>query len=186
MGYYASGSGVLKLKSEVPEDVLALLSWENAGFSEVADSPDGGLWLTFEYSRFHDDDMVHAMNKIAQYVESGDVEFCGEDDSHWRYHFRNGKMEEQSGEVVYKSSKNARSFRIEFTRKYENGDGDLHWYDEDSGIVFDETEFDTSYHNNEVAWVDLINLFNDFVAENHFKDTRVTAIEEVPYDGEEE
>lgn len=101
MGYCATGSGCLKLKSEVPEDVLALLSWENAGFSEVADSPDGGLWLTHEYEKYHNDDVVYAMNKIAPYVEYGDVEFSGEDDCHWRFHFEDGSVKEQDGEIVY-------------------------------------------------------------------------------------
>ena len=171
MGYYASGSGVLKLKSEVPEDVLALLSWENAGFSEVADSPDGGLWLTFEYSKFHDDDMVHAMNKIAQYVESGDVEFCGEDDSHWRYHFHNGKMEEQGGEIVYRSDKKKRTFRIVFMRKDEDPDADHDYY-------FDGVSIQTDAENPEDICVDLMNEFAFYVDENKIEDVTVNEIYE--------
>ena len=170
MGYYAHGSGVLKLKSEVPEDVLALLSWENAGFSEVADSPDGGLWLTFEHSKFHDDDMVHAMNKIAPYVESGDVEFCGEDDSHWRYHFHDGKMEEQGGEIVYKSNRPKRKFRVMFTRVDERTDE--YGYCDDSVII----EVDSKLTANIAA--ELINKFEQYVEDNEFVDVSVDKIYE--------
>lgn len=171
MGYYASGSGVLKLKSEVPEDVLVLLSWENAGFSEVADSPDGGLWLTFEYSKFHDDDMVHAMNKIAQYVESGDVEFCGEDGSHWRYHFRNGKMEEQGGEIVYKSDKPKKTYRIVFMRRNEDRDSEHDYY-------FDGVSIEVDNQAPEHMFVDLINKFEQYVDENEIEDVSVNEIYE--------
>ena len=166
MGYYAHGSGVLKLKSEVPEDVLALLSWENAGFSEVADSPDGGLWLTFEHSKFHDDDMVHAMNKIAQYVESGDVEFCGEDDCHWRFHFCNGKVEEQNGEVEYKGGK--RTFNV------------CYYHSEGSN----EAQFDIDDDDFAVMMNELIALTRQVADESNEQNIEIYRIEEVPYDGE--
>jgi len=81
-----------------------------------------------------------------------------------------------------------RSFRIEFIRKaddHEQQCNGIVWYDEDSGLMYDSTEFDTPCQNIEGVCVDLINLFNDFVAENEFEDVTVTQIEEVPYDGEE-
>ena len=83
----------------------------------------------------------------------------------------------------------SRSFQITFIRKADEREqhyNNIMWYDEEAGLVFDQTEFDTEYQTDEVVWVDLINLFNQFVAENEFDDVTVTAIEEVPYDGEEE
>ena len=73
-----------------------------------------------------------------------------------------------------------RSYRISFMRKAEPDEHIGHEY------FFDGTEFDTDAQTTEDVCVDLMNLFNDFVAENGFEDVTVSEIEEVPYDGEEE
>lgn len=81
-----------------------------------------------------------------------------------------------------------RSFRIEFIRKVQDSErnyNNLMWYDEEGGLIFDMTEFDSEYQTNEVLFVDLINLFNDFCEENSFEDVTVTDMTEVTYDGEE-
>ena len=82
-----------------------------------------------------------------------------------------------------------RSYRIEFIRKADERErhyNNIPWYDEGAGLVYDSTEFDTPFSNMEVIFVDLINLFNQFVDENDFEDVTVAQIEEVPYDGEED
>ena len=73
-----------------------------------------------------------------------------------------------------------RSYRISFMRKAEPDEHIGHEY------FFDGTEFDTDAQTTEDVCVDLMNLFNDFVAENHFEDVTVLGICEVPYDGEED
>jgi len=103
MGYYANGGGTLKLKKDmtVPASILADLGRE---FSEVADAPDGGLWLTFEYDKYHDDDVTDALQSLAPFVESGNVDFAGDDDCHWRFRFFDGKMRMQYGRLVYEDA----------------------------------------------------------------------------------
>lgn len=103
MGYYACGGGTLKLKKDmkIPAEILADLGRE---FSEVADAPDGGLYLTFEYDKYHDDDVTEALRSLAPFVESGNVEFAGDDDCHWRFHFWNGTMKYQCGRLVYEDA----------------------------------------------------------------------------------
>ena len=103
MGYYANGGGALTLKKgmTIPASILADLGRE---FSEVADSPDGGLWLTFEYDKYHDDEVTEALRNLAPFVESGNVEFSGDDDCHWRFHFWNGTMKYQDGRLVYEDA----------------------------------------------------------------------------------
>lgn len=98
MGYYANGGGQVWLKDKVPEDVLGMLGKD---FSEVADSPDGGLWMTFEYDKYYDDEITESMNKLAPYVKSGNVEFTGEDDCVWRFHFYDGKVRYEAGRTVF-------------------------------------------------------------------------------------
>ena len=98
MGYYANGGGQVVLKDNVPQDVIEILEKD---FAEVADSPDGGLWMTFEYDKYYDDEITEAMNKLAPYVKSGNVEFTGEDDSVWRFHFYDGKVRYEVGRTVF-------------------------------------------------------------------------------------
>lgn len=98
MGYYANGGGQVVLKDKVPEDVLGILEKD---FAEVAGSPDGGLWMAFEYDKYYDDEITESMNKLAPYVKSGNVEFTGEDDCVWRFHFYDGKVRYEVGRTVF-------------------------------------------------------------------------------------
>lgn len=98
MGYYANGGGQVVLKDKVPDYVLGMLE---KSFAEVADSPDGGLWMTFEYDKYYDDEITESMNKLAPYVKSGNVEFSGDDDCVWRFHFYDGKVRYEVGRTVF-------------------------------------------------------------------------------------
>lgn len=162
MGYNASGDGSVVLKKEVPEEILELLNSSDVGF-ETEDSPDGGLWLTFYYDKYHEDDVIHALNKLAPYTESGDIEFTGEDDTHWQFHFENGKVEERDGEVVYKSGKKTRSFRIVFMQK--NNDPNIK-----EDYYFDGVTISTDGQTTEEICVDLMNGWRKYIEENNIDD----------------
>ena len=78
-----------------------------------------------------------------------------------------------------------RSWQIQFMYKPNR---ENFYPDEENApdYVYDETEFDTDSDDTGEIIADMINLFNDFCAENHFEDVTVEAVEEVFYDGEEE
>ena len=100
MGYYANGGGSLIPKvdvKEIPQEIFEKLATH---FSEIADSPEGGIWFTHEYGKYYSD-LEDDLGKLAPYIKSGDIEFTGEDDEHWRFHFVNGEMEYQNGTIVY-------------------------------------------------------------------------------------
>lgn len=98
MGYFVNGGGMVISNKEVPEEVLALLV--SAEFF-VEDSPDGGIWLTFEDRNFNDQ-VEESLKALAPYVRIGNVEFTGEDGEHFRYEFDEGKLWYCDGEIVYK------------------------------------------------------------------------------------
>lgn len=77
-----------------------------------------------------------------------------------------------------------RSFRIEFIRATEPEERENFWpHEEDAPDLWDdEVEFDTDARTPEDIFCDLVNLFNDFIAENKFTDVTVGNIYEVPYD----
>lgn len=99
MSYDVSGGGefVLRKDDKVPDEVLALL--RSAEFL-VEDAPDGGIWLTFEYTNFNDQ-IEDALKAFAPYVESGDVEFRDDFGDHFRYRLANGKVWYANGEITY-------------------------------------------------------------------------------------
>ena len=141
-------------------------------FSEVADSPDGGWWMTKEYGSFSWDDMNGAMKAVAPFIVSGEVEMTGEDFQHWRYRFWNGKVYIEDGEIAYKQTR--RRFNVDY-------------YDPDGNS--DQTQFDIEDRDFATMFNELIGLFEQFCGENYGSAQglcEITGIEEVPYDGEEE
>lgn len=171
MSYMAYGGGQVVMKKEVPDNVLALLDNRGAGFL-VEDAPDGGLWFTFEFGSYNDQ-IDNGFKALAPYVEFGNVEFTGEDSEHWRFHFENGEVEEQSGEITYKSNKQkTRTFNVNYL---------------DPQNEEDQTQFDVEDADFVTMFNELVGLFGEFAGENYGDDPCwILDIEEVPYDGEEE
>lgn len=152
MGYYANGGGQVVLKDKVPQDVIEMLGKD---FAEVADSPDGGLWLTFEYDKYYDDEITESMNKLAPYVKSGNVTFTGDDGESWRFHFYDGKVRYEVGRTVFEPMDGAErhSERLELlgiladiVEDWLESKGitadDIHCDDRDQAIADGETEED--------------------------------------------
>lgn len=112
MSYYARGNGRLVLKSgaKIPQEILDRLASQ---FDEVADSPDGGLWLSKCYADYDEREIIHGLVAVAPYVESGNVEFDGDDDICWRFHFDKGTVREQNGRIIYEDDINDRRIQHE-------------------------------------------------------------------------
>lgn len=174
MSYNTFGSGTLKLKknAKIPKDVLNKLSID---FDEVADAPDGGLWLTKEYSR--DIDVDGAMNKLAPFVDSGEVTMTGEDYEHWRYRFKNGKAYMEQGFIDYEETiPERRSFNVTYSYLI-NSVGDRNE---------SEIQFDIEDRKFEDMFNELVELTYMVAKEGNDPNPVIVSIEEVPYDGEEE
>ena len=98
MSWTAHGGGQVTPKKEIPEEVMQKLA---DVFDEVADHPDGGLWLTYyEDKNYYGDDVEDALKSLAPYVKDGSIEFTGEDEK-WRFRFDYGTMYKENGEVVF-------------------------------------------------------------------------------------
>ena len=96
MSYYANGDGCVDTKTYVPEKVIDIL--EKVGF-DTEEAFDGGLWLTFAYDNYYEDNVIKALKKLAPYVASGEIAFHGEDDSYWKFVFEDGKVFYYNGEM---------------------------------------------------------------------------------------
>ena len=161
MGYYATGGGSVNLMQEVPEEVMDVIKETFSDFGVDGDE----LWITFEDCKYYDD-VDDCMRLLAPYAKSGDVYFSGEDDCHWRFHFCNGKVEEQNGEVEYKGGK--RTFNV------------CYYHSEGSN----EAQFDIDDDDFAVMMNELIALTRQVADESNEQNIEIYRIEEVPYDGE--
>lgn len=57
--------------------------------------------LCHPYGNYHEDSVMDFLDIFTPFVREGEFELLGEDDAMWRFHFRNGKWREDSGEVWY-------------------------------------------------------------------------------------
>lgn len=111
MGYYADGSGYIDIVAnednwtEIALDVKLML--DDAGFGVFVPKllP---LSIDFDCSgNYHEDDVIGVLNDISNKYEisSGELEFTGEDNIHWRFIYDDGVWIEEDGDVVYRHGK---------------------------------------------------------------------------------
>lgn len=102
MGYYARGCGQIEIRKEMKVSFDRKTLSDN--FHEVIMTADGTYHVEFFYENYYDDEFTNEMRKLAPYIEFGDVEFIGDDDSRWRFHFYKGTMEYQVGRTIFEAS----------------------------------------------------------------------------------
>lgn len=59
------------------------------------------LEVIFRNHNYHEEDVYCVLDLLAPITIAGDVEFSGEDDSKWKFHFENGSFVEYGGCVMY-------------------------------------------------------------------------------------
>ena len=53
------------------------------------------------YSTETTEHLLELLTEIAPLKDGAEFDFCGEDQTYWRFIFENGKWKEQSGKIVY-------------------------------------------------------------------------------------
>ena len=112
MGYYANGKGGITFKGTVSEDEFSnirdLLSeafecdgereWKATSASDPITYFD--IW---ENDKYYGDVVEDTLRKVADIADimEGSIEYIGEDDSLWRFIYRDGEWIEQNGHVEY-------------------------------------------------------------------------------------
>ena len=75
--------------------------WEIDIVQEDEDTGAKSYYICLSNSGRYDEDDVHNFFKaITPFTKEGVVEYTGEDDSHWRFEFRNGRWYEDTGRIV--------------------------------------------------------------------------------------
>lgn len=112
MEYYAHGSGGIIFKEELPEAVFDRImnklrkvfeaeganSWKTTSNSSEVSYVD--IW---DNEKYYGDEVKTVLNEVAEMaeIEEGSIEYVGEDDSLWRFIYRDGKWHEENGHVEY-------------------------------------------------------------------------------------
>lgn len=98
MGYYATWGGQIKFKEKPSEKIINKV---NDCF--VCYQKDDKVLHVGDYSKYYEEDATGTLTEIAPLVESGEIEYSGEDDNHWRFIFKDGTWDEEYGSVYYES-----------------------------------------------------------------------------------
>ena len=56
------------------------------------------------YSTSATEKLLELLTEIAPIQEGSEIDFCGEDQTYWRFIFKDGRWKEQCGEIVYSDS----------------------------------------------------------------------------------
>ena len=112
MGYYANGSGGITFKEVLPEETykkienMLLETFETDGcrtFKATKMSDAKSYFDIWNNEKYYGDAVEATLNDVAAVapIENGEICYHGEDDSIWRFKFKDGKWIEQNGEVNY-------------------------------------------------------------------------------------
>ena len=117
MSYYANGNGFIAFKKALTEEEFSraedILSdgLESDGIRKAkrryadGSQPDESytyfdIWSSEKYCGELVEDALNGVAEIAE-IDSGEINFVGEDQELWRFIFSDGKWVEQNGTVVY-------------------------------------------------------------------------------------
>ena len=96
MGYYAYGAGNVTLIKELPESILKNIEYVYGYVERYKDT----LSFTID-SNYHEVEVIAVLDELKPYISEGLVEYSGEDDTHWRFSFKNGEWVESDGRIIY-------------------------------------------------------------------------------------
>lgn len=109
MGYCASGDGIIVLKKGIStEEAKEILkSYDHRYEVEINIEEDENKQVVLDIVRPHDkwrdDEETELFELIAPYIESGHMDFEGEEECYWRYQYNpeTKEWDEYSGEIVF-------------------------------------------------------------------------------------
>ena len=101
MGYYAVYGGAIKFKEKPSDGVLESLDYmfENLNYDKESMTADFGG----EETNYYDDEVLDALNDVKDIIESGEIEWSGEDFCHWRHLFKDGRWVSENASIIYES-----------------------------------------------------------------------------------
>lgn len=109
MSYYANGSGTITFKPGTDEDKINEIfdryyDYQFDGSEVWFDKSVDRLVLDFNHhENYHEEDVNDLLRDLTPFVEGGELNFIGEDNSMWRFRFDGEGFEEENGDVIFES-----------------------------------------------------------------------------------
>lgn len=136
MGYYATWDGYIKTTKVPSEEVLNEI--DNC-FGDYS-FEDKKCISVYGTAKYYEEDVLGCLESIESITEEGEIQFTGEDTTHWRWIFKDGAWKEESGNVYFDSDVFDMSQKDEFLGRIidviqdciDNPQGDIikgDWYD---------------------------------------------------------
>ena len=111
MSYYANGDlkiVFLTADTTIPEKVEKAFLYINQRYDYDYELTENTTiieaWGNELYSTSATEKLLDLLTEIAPIQDGSEIDFCGEDQTYWRYIFENGQWKEQNGEIVYSDS----------------------------------------------------------------------------------
>lgn len=150
MSLVANGYGRIYLKpGGIPQNILDQLDQMQEFELHTSQAFDGETaWMMCYDGNYYEDYVNDYLNIIAKYVDHGEVEMQSEDDSYWKYVFKDGNWHEVSGRIAYedeltkcseinRSNENKLSFLHDLIDVFEN-------FLDDKGILLENPDKEQS------------------------------------------
>lgn len=109
MGYYASGAGefTFDLSKVDVKQIEELLEKSECGcyfepYDENSGYEDGMVYVCFPYNSYREDLWYDFLESLNGLLEDGQIEFDGDENCNWRFHYRNDKWYEDDGYIAYR------------------------------------------------------------------------------------
>ena len=119
MSYYATGSGSIQFNNRLDEKTIMSIeekldecgmdfynSYDKKLKNGDCESKVTVIECSNDSNYLGDDEVKEILDEIrdVSQIDSGEIEYVGEDGSHWRFIFKNGEWEMQPGTVKYDES----------------------------------------------------------------------------------
>ena len=108
MSYYANGElkiVFLTADTTIPQKVEDAFLYFNQRYDMDCEITETTTiieaWGNERYSTEETEKLLDLLTEIAPIQEGSEIDFCGEDQTYWRYIFEDGQWKEQNGEIVY-------------------------------------------------------------------------------------
>lgn len=139
MGYCADGYGTIRFRTSPSKEVLERIESE---FEYQASRDEDRCVSVWAYDKYHEDCVLDVLHEITPFVESGVIEYRGDDDCFWRFRFDGERFIEENGHVVYEGDESC-PVRLENSEKLELLCGIIETFEnflDDRGIVIENDE----------------------------------------------
>ena len=101
MSFYASGSGLIKARSESDCKIIEERNNDNSAFVIDGILVDNKIFVYHPFENYAEECVHDFLRSINENTLYGEIVFEGEENTNWRFKFKDGKWYEENGTITY-------------------------------------------------------------------------------------